>query len=247
MKSDVIRKRARQEARKGSSTSGTPSASPGNSNRASPVTGPGPAGDHPTSINAPYDFSASGFEFSQVTPDTTDRLTHQHDSLETGTFASALSPGTASYLDTLQLQYPPAPHLAQHHPDHHHELHAFDLAANFEQAFQDDGSKRRRVSPDTDFDHTVPSSSSGSSITSSNLLSGPPSSVDQSTDGTSYGPNSPFDPFSTYFPYPFTFAPTPSGWAHPPLTSYHLPEEEGTDILTGRPVSSYHPSMEDTL
>ena len=70
----------------------------------------------------------------------TDQLTHQYNLHEAGTFTSVLSPGTASYLDTLQLQYPPAPHLAQQH-DHHHDLQAFDLAANFEQAFQDDGSK----------------------------------------------------------------------------------------------------------
>lgn len=243
MKSDVIRKRARPEARKGSSSSGTPSASPGNSTRASP------AGDQQSSgsVNNPYDFSASAFEFSQVTPDTTDRLTHQHETHESGVLSSALSPGTASYLDTLQLQYPPAPHLA-HQTDHHHDLnHAFEFATNFEQAFQDDGSKRRRVSPDNlSLDHTVASASSES--TASSLLSGPPSSVDQSGEGVPYGPHSPvFDPFSPYFPYQFTFAPTPSGWAHPPLMPYHLAEEDGNDLLAGKPLPAFSANpMEDS-
>jgi len=243
MKSDVIRKRARPEARKGSPNSGTPSASPGNSARASP------AGDQQSSSSAnnPYDFSASTFEFSQVTLDTTDRLTHQHETHDSGVLSSALSPGTATYLDTLQLQYPPAPHLAQP-TDHHHDLnHAFEFSTNFEQAFQDDGSKRRRVSPDNlGLDHTAVASASSES-TASSLLSGPPSSVEQSVEGTPYGPHSPvFDPFSPYFPYQFTFAPTPPGWLHPPLTSYHLTEEERNDLLAGKPVPGFAASpMED--
>lgn len=241
MKSDVIRKRARQEARKGSSTSGTPSASPGNSARASPVAGAAPADHSSGTMSNTYDFSASAFEFSQVTPDTTDRLTHQHEAHESGGFNSALSPGTTSYLDTLQLQYPSAHGTA---PDHQPELHSFDLASSFEQAFQDDGSKRRRVSPDSDLDHALPSSSSGS--VASSLLSGH-SSSDQ-TDATSFGSHSPiFDPFNSYFPYTFNFAPTASGWAHPPMTSYNLTEEEGHDIMTGRPAPSYQSgSMDDS-
>lgn len=241
MKSDVIRKRARQEARKGSSASDTPSASPGNSARASPVTGPGSGEQHHAgTLSSTFDFSASAFEFSQVTPDTTDRLTHQHEPHDTNGFNSALSPGTTSYLDHLQLQYPTSQ--TGSHTDNHHEVHPFDLATNFEQAFQDDGSKRRRVSPDSDLEHAVTSSSSAS--IASSLLSA--SSSDQ-TDATSFGSHSPvFDPFNPYFPYTFSFAPTPSGWTQPNLT-YPLPEEEPNDLLAGRQDAAFQAgSMEDT-
>jgi hypothetical protein len=203
------------------------------------VAGPGPSDQQQTgTLSSAFDFSASAFEFSQVTPDTTDRLTHQHEPHDTNGFNSALSPGTTSYLDTLQLQYSTS---HSSHPDNHQEVHTFDLATNFEQAFQDDGSKRRRVSPDSDLDHAVTSSSSAS--IASSLLS--VSSSDQ-TDATSFGSHSPvFDPFSPYFPYTFTFAPTPSGWAQPTLT-YPLVEEEANDALAGRRGSTFQSaSMED--
>jgi hypothetical protein len=206
------------------------------------VAGPGPNEQpHTGTLSSTFDFSASAFEFSQVTSDTTDRLTHQHEPHDTNGFNSALSPGTTSYLDTLQLQYPTS-HTGGH-PDNH-EVHTFDIVSHFEQAFQDDGSKRRRVSPDSDLDHAVTSSSSAS--IASSLLSASASSSDQ-TDTTSFGSHSPvFDPFHPYFPYTFAFTPTPSGWAPPNLT-YPLVEEETNDLLVGRPDSTFQPgSMDDT-
>lgn len=239
MKSDVIRKRARQEARKGSSTSGTPSASPGNSARASPVAGGASSDHHPSShsLSHPYDFSASAFEFAAVAHDTTDRLTHQHDTHDAnGGFNSALSPGTTSYLETLNLQYPASSHGAGV-PDQPRDFHPFDGSSGFEQAFQDDGSKRRRVSPDSDLGQ-LPSSSSGS--VASSFLSGHSSS--EQTDATSFTSHSPiFDSFTSYFPYTFNFAPTASGWAPPTMSTYNLTEEDSNDMLAGGPAHHYGP------
>ncbi|KAF8281530.1 hypothetical protein DL93DRAFT_2092336, partial [Clavulina sp. PMI_390] len=241
MKSDVIRKRARQEARK-SSSAGTPSASPANSTGASPAAGPPPTIDtHTSNPPHPFEFSASAFEFSPVTTDTTDRLTHQHESQETNGFNSALSPGTTSYLENLQLQYPSV-HQSMHPQSQ--DFHSFDLTSSFEQVFQDDGTKRRRVSPESDFEHGVASSSTSS--VASSMLSGQTSS-DQ-TDATSFSSTSPmFDPFTSYFPYTFNFNPTPSGWApSSSMAAFPLHEEEGVDLLTGGPtLSTPHGPMDD--
>ena len=218
MKTDAARKKIRQEARNRSAASGA-SSSPGTSSRASPISA---SGNDTTSISnannananahslvaSVYDFSASAFEFSPVTPDTTDRLTHQHDALEPFASLASPPPSHSSYLDTLNLQYPSS------HRSPSHSRHSFDLETSLEQAFEQGGPKRRRVSPDYDMGQALTSSETSSIIG--------PSEV--STDSYGGGASPGFDAFTSYFPYSFNF--NHSTWIHPPLLPPYHEENE---------------------
>lgn len=241
MKTEVVRKRARHEGRKGTSPSDTPSASPSGSPRASPLLGPSlnPVLDntmHPPMLPPSFEFSASAFEFSQVMHDTTDRLTNHHD-VDHGDTALGMtfSPGT-SYLETLNYPGPVSAYDIQPSSYQDHSQDACSLAEPLTnesvaaagdsspgQGSFTDGNKRRRVSPDGDKPGIASSSDSASRPQS------PPASTFEagSPGGTAAydSMSSSFDPFSPLFPYPFSFAPTPSGFVHPPMIAFTVPEE----------------------
>ncbi|KAF9513550.1 hypothetical protein BS47DRAFT_965183 [Hydnum rufescens UP504] len=215
MKSEVVRKRARHEGQKGTSPTDTPSASPSGSPRASPLLGPSPNPVldntmHPPMLPPSFDFSASAFEFSQVTHDTTDRLTNHHDGDHTdSTLGMTFSPPGVSYLENLNYPGPvSAYNILSSYQDHsqdttgslEHSTNESVAAADDSSSGQGsiiDGNKRRRVSPDGE-------KSGHPSTDSASRPQSPPANVFEvgsPRGGTTYDNISPsFDPFSPFSP-----------------------------------------------
>jgi len=232
MKSDVIRKRARHEGRKGSSPSDTPTATPSESTQTSPLIGASvapPIQDiHPPMLPSSFDFSAAGFEFSQVTHDSTDRLTYQHDLDRDAALRMTLSPGT-TYLESLN--YPGSATVFQGQSFYSSDSTADNKAGNNgnqcatsdtaspdlstgtgQAAFQDDGFKRRRVSPEGDGN---PSAEAEETF----------GTVEESASTPYDVPKPPtLDAFNAYYPYPFTFTSSAPNLFHPPMV--YLPEDQ---------------------
>jgi len=229
MKSDVIRKRARHEGRKGSSPSDTP---PSESTQTSPVMGasmPPPIQDiHPPMLPSSFDFSAAGFEFSQVTHDSTDRLTYQHDLDRDAALRMTLSPGT-TYLESLNYPGSASAYSMQSFyssdsttdrapgNNGNHSIASDSTSADApttgagQAAFQDDGFKRRRVSPEGDGNASAEAEDAFGTV--------------EEPAPTSYDVPKPpiFDGFNAYYPYPFTFTSAPNLF-HPPMA--YLPEDQ---------------------
>ncbi|KAF8337652.1 uncharacterized protein EI90DRAFT_3152277 [Cantharellus anzutake] len=225
MKSDVVRKR---NGRKGSSPSDTPTGTPNESTHTSPIIGPSMPPTiqdiHPPMLPSSFDFSAAGFEFSQVTHDSTDRLTYQHELDRDATLRMTMSPGS-SYLENLT--YPAALSAYNVQPFYNNSAHdttSDDTAGSHgngrapesinlspgaatvstgRAAFQDDGFKRRRVSPEVDAHVST--------------------EVENAFGTVDDQVSRPFDHFSAYYPYPFTFTSAASLF-HPPMA--FVPEDQ---------------------
>ena len=176
-----------------------------------------------------FDFSAAGFEFSQVTHDSTDLLTYQHDLDRDAALRMTLSPGT-TYLESLN--YPSSSSTYNMQSFYSSDSTADDatgnngnqsvasdpaspdvpIAGTGQAAFQDDGFKRRRVSPEGE---------DGNASAEAEDAFG---TVEESASASYDVPKPPtLDAFNAYYPYPFTFTSAPNLF-HPPMV--YLPEDQ---------------------